>query len=752
MTLHVHHLTGCAPAPLAYYLKALAVLRLVGEQKDSKARGFWQDEHFCLLTSLDRHQLEQFFLDEYQPTPFLSPWNKGAGFFKKDDPGLAPLERSVAQRFLAFRTGIGVARRHLDAISQADAEIRLLKDQTKAKKGMTAAQRAEAKARRSDAGFKEKLAIAERRFKWLKEHLFTPVRREWRGSERAWFDAALVLPEDSKPVYPYLLGTGGNDGNLDFTNNAMQRLGDLFDLASADGSSRPGARDLLRQALWSVPCRGLGPGKVGQFFPGTAGGANSSTGPEGESLLNPWDFVLMLEGAVLFSTGVTRRLDPVAVRDASAPFVVRNHAAGHATAGTEKADRGEQWMPLWSRPTSLVDLRSLIREARAQLGRRVAHRPIDSARAIARLGVARGITGFTRFGYLERFGQSTMAVPMGRIEVRARPRARLIDDLARWLDHLQRAARDENAPARLVHAEHRLGDAVFAVLTHDDAPGRWQAVLLAASDVESIQAGGTAFRAGPIPPLSAEWLRAGDDGSAEWRLACALGSASSGYARDGRAHDSVRHHWLPLDRTGRHYQVREKRIVRDPRVVATGRDDLSDCGAIVERRLIEAAEQGHRHLPLVAARGAAARPADLAELIAGRVDLARTVALARALMALRWNKPTTYMTAAGGASIWPDEPWMAIRLACLPWPLDEQRVVPVDDAIVRRLRAGDAAAAVGISLRRLRAAGLRAPLRAAAADPATVQLWAAALAFPISQRTALAMAQRFDPQQRRENQ
>ena len=92
MTLHIHHLTGCSPTPLANYLKALGILRLVAEQSDASARGWWQDEHFCLLTRLSREELHAFFLDEYQPTPIISPWNKGSGFYKLNDPGLEPLK------------------------------------------------------------------------------------------------------------------------------------------------------------------------------------------------------------------------------------------------------------------------------------------------------------------------------------------------------------------------------------------------------------------------------------------------------------------------------------------------------------------------------------------------------------------------------------------------------------------------------------------------------------------------------------
>ena len=44
--IHVHQLDGCAPAPLAHYLKALGILRLVAEQADRDARGWWDGDRF----------------------------------------------------------------------------------------------------------------------------------------------------------------------------------------------------------------------------------------------------------------------------------------------------------------------------------------------------------------------------------------------------------------------------------------------------------------------------------------------------------------------------------------------------------------------------------------------------------------------------------------------------------------------------------------------------------------------------------
>ena len=73
-------LEGCSTEPMAGYLKALAVFRLVSEQADPKARGWWVGNAFCLESKFDAEALSQFFLDEYAPTPIIAPWNGGSGF------------------------------------------------------------------------------------------------------------------------------------------------------------------------------------------------------------------------------------------------------------------------------------------------------------------------------------------------------------------------------------------------------------------------------------------------------------------------------------------------------------------------------------------------------------------------------------------------------------------------------------------------------------------------------------------------
>ncbi len=78
---HVHRLNGCQPVPLASYLKALGVLRLVSEQADASAQGWWNGDVFHIDCRLDTPVLQQFFLELYRPTPLVGPWGARSGFF-----------------------------------------------------------------------------------------------------------------------------------------------------------------------------------------------------------------------------------------------------------------------------------------------------------------------------------------------------------------------------------------------------------------------------------------------------------------------------------------------------------------------------------------------------------------------------------------------------------------------------------------------------------------------------------------------
>ena len=755
--IHVHRLDGCSPVPLAHYLKALGILRLVAEQKDPDARGWWDGDRYLLASRLSREELEGFFLYDYQPTPLVSPWNKGAGFLFKKDPALSPIENSTSRRFASFRNGIRASRSQLEEFSDADREVREIKAETKVR-GMSAYEKH--RIRTSD-DYKRRLRKAEKKFKQLKAALIPTFRLNWRGPYREWMDAAMVLEDDGTPRFPALLGTGGNDGRLDFTNNFMKRLGEVFELDGDVGKPRPTTPIWVSGALWSTPAPGNLSGRpVGQFLPGTAGGANNGNGPDSDSLVNPVDFILMLEGTIAFTSSASRRFGSSKSARAASPFVVNACAAAYTSASSgDESARGEQWMPLWSRPSTYAELRQVLAEGRVQVGVKIAREPLDFVLAAKRFGTARGIKTFQRYGYIERNGQSNLAVPLGRFDVADNHSGHLacIDDLGLWLRRLRREARDRNAPGRLAVVEKRLVDVLFAVAERPESPEKWQNVLLKLVEAEKTMAHGYGFAAGPAPRLRPEWVTASHDGTPEFRLALAFALQANEFRRDRETSiDPIRRHWLPLDReqpwrfatTGTGAGAR---LEGRPEVVMQGRRGLDDAVALIERRLVEASQRGVRYLSLVAFPRTAAATSDLAKLLAGGVDLDHTLALARALMALdrkAWTERQLSIERPR-STVWPDDAWLAIRLCTLPWPIETRTGfkldIGTDPALIRRLATGDTPTATTLALRRLGAAGVRCTVRFGATASGTARLWAAALAFPITQGTARRFLNRLDP-------
>lgn len=522
-------LSGCAPIPLASYLKALGIFRLVAEQKDKTARGCWRDETFVLDTALTEEDLMRFFLDEYRPSPIISPWNGGSGFYFREgksgekDPATGKRIKTgvrdeptaatrIVSRFAATKSNDRLAL-YRAVISQTQSALRAL-------------------------GWNE--APADDR----KRGLVMQLRARLPEECLTWLDAAIALAGETLG-FPPLLGSGGNDGNLDFSSNFMLRLADVIDPET--GISKTSARAPLEAALFGGAAAVVGKGAIGQFAPGAAGGPNAAAGFERGTLINSWDYILMLEGAVVFAASATRRLgasaDPGSL---SYPFTVRTtSAAGASAALSDEGDaRGEVWLPLWDRSASLTEIRSLLSEGRATLGRRSAQDGLDFARAVATLGVNRGVAAFQRIGLLQRSGKAYVAAPMGRVRVQHNPRADLLNDLDRgaWLPSFRRFARSANAPARLQSLALQLDEAIFA-MTQDASPRAVQRVLVAVGEAASYLASSPKARDSkegkqkPPPRLRSEWFQAADDGSAEFRIASALAGIGRSLLDEVRAAD-----------------------------------------------------------------------------------------------------------------------------------------------------------------------------------------------------------------------
>lgn len=681
MMRHAIELRGCSPEPLMSYLKAIGILRLIGDQKDPGATGCWHQESFLLQSHLDRDAVLRFFLHEYRPTPVVGPWAGGSGFFSTDDRhAVDAIAASTSIRFEAYRAVINCARNVL-----------------------------------------RQMGLAQKPDEASKHLLLRRLRSEMPDEFLPWMDAAMVLQRD-RQSYAAVLGTGGNDGRLDFSRNFMERL---VRLGLVDGQGTAETERLLNNCLFGEPVAGLYPSSVGQFAPGRAGGPNATQGMEGDPLDNPWDFVLMIEGTLMLAGAAVRRYAAGSAERASFPFTVRALALGTApNSESEVAEaRGELWLPVWERPVTADELRVLFGEARAEVDGRPAVDSLQFVRAVATLGIDRGISSFVRYGFYKRYGRTYLAAPLERFRVPAQRigPVDLVREIDWWLEPFRQACRDKDVPARYVRALRRIDSRVYDLCRY----GRREEVerLLVALGmaerelaVTRGQRRGTEF-APPLGGLSARWVQAADDGSAEFELAAALAGV---HAAAGNGSALIRQNLEPV-RFGRgRWQWSELAHA----VVWTEASLASNLAAIFERRLMDALRAGSDDLGMSFRR--AARLETVSAYLAGELDETRIGELLWGLTLVEHRiEPSQRAPDAENAGPILPRAYALLKLPFLPRPLvpvwDERQArwrwrlaalgesglrIEAEPRILDLLRAGRLAEACRVAYDRLRASGL----------------------------------------------
>lgn len=683
-------LPGCRPEPLAAYLKALGVLRLVALQADPHARGWWDGDAFVVRSRLDRDGLVAFFASDYAPTPAVNPWNGSGGFFFRERKS-SDIDPATGKR---MKTGVRdeptAATRLIDAVGTSRSP-RL-------------------------AAFRDAIAVSRdvlRRFGFDaapsdddKVALVRALRAELPDAAVEWMDTCLFMAE--RLHFPAVLGTGGNDGNLNFATNFLTCL--LTLMSADDGAPSPGSAAALRASLFATAEIDMPRLAVGQFLPARSGGANTGPGFFGSPASSAWDYVLMIEGCVMLRAAASRQLESASHGSVAVPFAVRATAAAYAAAAgaDESTARSELWLPMWSRPSTLGELRSLFGEGRAKVNRRTAANGTDFARAVAGLGIDRGVAEFVRYGFHNRFGNMYYATPLGRWTVPARRNQAvdLLSGIDEWLDRLRRAVAGR-PPASVERAQRGLEAAVLSLCARSE-PASVQAVLVALGACEAALARSLRYAVEaflrPVPALEPAWLDLADDGTAEFRLAAALAAAG------------LRERLVPV-RDGR-WQAED-----DGRTTWTRAGLTRNLTAWLLRREVEWSREGVSDI--AARRGAAA--GDIAAFVAGAVDDARVEAVARGLALIDWRRAP--LGAPGPRSPMPPASYAVLALVTGRRVRDE--VLPATPGALVRAAAGDSAGATALALRRLAGIGLRYPLPAIPDEPARARRVAAAVAFPL---------------------
>lgn len=679
---HVLELRGCTPEPLGNYLKGLGVFRLIAEQADPLARAWWKDGILHILqTKWEASEsagpesgLSDWLLAECQFTPLIAPWQTGTGYLpigsrKAGGDALTELLKTKSpgtQGFRAvfgdFAATLGVTlgddpSKWLEAIKQSNADV-------------------------TDA------------------HLLRELRN-WVHSSSVlkWLDAvgmSVSRSGDSDiPSWFPILASGGGEASGQYVVNHQLRLKTALLDDQSESRFRLQASLFAQNQPGSLEANAMG----AMYYPSLMKAPNAGQNflPDPQRRVNPWDFILLLEGTLVWSMAATRRKGVTSERG-SFPFYCRSSFGGSMTIGPKEVEgaeqsiaNGELWCPIWSSPSTLTEIQRIFGEGRLQIGEKVCSRSLNFALAMKGLGLDRGIQALHRYSLLERSGsgrQTTLlAVPNGCFVPDRSALLPLLSELRGFAESVAANLTDSGQLARrLTLARVEFERAWFNATI--SMPGRLLEDLIVAAGRLMRELGANSAKPGvvkvkmgqktsekrvpPVAQLGIDWWEILDrsDDSPDFRLARAIaGIAEWGEStKDGvtvSAVESIRVNLLPVARRGRSWVWDEK---TRSAVWTRGNSLGVNLAAVLRRRLIDAQRGVGEGLPLWSPYGAGFE--DLLSWWQGSVDEQRLVDLIQALSLVD-----------AGASNGDDEPTPNLQTGAVWFGPDERprtRLKPIE--------------------------------------------------------------------------
>jgi CRISPR-associated protein Csx17 len=502
----------------------------------------------------------------------------------------------------------------------------------------------------------------------------TPYERWWKGEKeiaRARSKATLaqarildchIVSRGVKNVYNPILGSGGNVGRRDFAQVVKECLSLLQD---AQASS------WLRYTVFGGPEVQLPDlPSTGTWFAHANKAFNSGASVSREGQLSPWSYLFAMEGALLLSGGVNKRLSTVARPYGAFPFVTEAPAPGEA--GQLGVSRAEFWAPDWSCPAALPELRNLLQRGLARVGSRAARTPADFATAALTAGAQAGLTGFHRFLLRQTTSGNTYeSISSGNVPVAGGlAEASALKKIADWADALPRDEATQTKK-RFVGLKGPVERALIGLAERPSDEDNWRRLLLAAADIQLQVDRNRALRADSQVLLGLDeslWQRAwkGLGEGPEWlasnEIAVVLARCIAGIA--GRDH-AVFHNIFGLGRGEQRFGK-----ARGAHAVWSTGGGYSVLADILERRLLDpsGASGDDRAVETFRVRrtepGLLARPEWVEEFLSGSVDAGEVSRLLPAFCLVNW---TGRPSQGGGTEIFGHSP--EYRLQALFRPL-----------------------------------------------------------------------------------
>lgn len=614
-------LGACNYSSLAGYLKAIGVFKVLSKQLDPQTKLYWEGltPHLCFRENRSMDEIICFLLKQYEPTPIVIPWS-GSDFFDVNLEGGSrsyskpPSKGKIIEAFLATKSPrLEKYRKSLQIC------LNLIKDLDLSKQDISGSTRS--------------ARINKARFMGL-------LRSRLPDEMVDLLDVAAVIEDDRVFTNTMLGSGGGNDGNLHFGTNFMQCLWLCLPDFSKQRNLKSSYKDFnsaasCRESLFDIYAEEntvIRGDTIGLYESGYVGGPNAYEGFEADALRNPWDLIFSLEGVTLFKGALSSRFGTkLGRRGAAFPFMTRVSFDDMSTIVSKETGQREVWLPVWRSPASIKPLEMVFSEGRAEIAGRQALDGVDFMRSIASLGVDRGIDAFQRYGIVKgRVGGDNYhtAINLGAVKTFEKPleNVDLFDDIDRWLSRLRRACSKGNVAGRYNVHLRNIESAISSYCRQGDRRRLQEVLLCLGRAEEALSTSGSKEIISPLT-LSPRWIKACDDGSTEYRLACAVGSISD------RRVGPIRMQMEPVELMG---DGRRVRWSKSDKSVSWGKGNLSsNLLNVLQRRVLEGSRVDVGLVPLEGKVSVSL--ADVFHFIKGYIDEKKVNDLVWATSTIRWR-------------------------------------------------------------------------------------------------------------------
>ena len=476
--LYTWQANGCSFEPIADYLKALGLLRVLPNSK-----GWWQNGEFWIESDRPPDEVVDHLIEQACVTPLFNPWNGDSGFW---------VEGRAKE-----------AIRRLASVQKSDRTKRYVKARDTGLLVVAA------------SGLKKQPSKGDAKNKLIQACQSRITDSDWQ----AWYKTVVQLVEVTQKNKTTveakgsrLLGTQGNlGGGNDLGANYLDAWSRLINLET--GKPLKGAEQHWRASIFrqSLPNSLEQAPLLAQYAPVTDYTLDSKAYPYQKSgggstaAANPADVVLLTEGLLAFSSIAKRPLD---ASDSSTAFysLAVNLAAGIAqtsVSGELRAGVEEFWLPIWDQPKSFERLQSdLLSELRGPLPKQTSLDTFDFVKLLAAKAAERKIPQWSRYAFFPRKGQTNFAISLGIFTPGGYNLGAELDSYRR---SLCRFGYSDQSPGQISALAHQLEAQLFA-LASDHGQVLQTLALLGDIELYISRSPVSQEKIWPLPELDSNWI------------------------------------------------------------------------------------------------------------------------------------------------------------------------------------------------------------------------------------------------------